>query len=443
MKLSHLKQIVSYLKRFKQITAAHRVDDNLIRIVFDKDERVYFDMRRSVSKIFKTKKELSRTKIYNAPFDIVLAKRFNRSLVEDISLVNGDKVLRFSTLTQSTYKAQRTFLQFEFTGKHTNVIILDEEERVIEALRHIDLFSSFREVKVGQKLLTLPKPSFTPKEYPIENIETFLYETYEKEAVQRLENLKKQKITYLEKKRQKLQKRLDLLEDEKKLQASADEAELTGNLVLMQLHTLKPYETTLHLLDYEGKERIVKLEKPFAKPSEIAQHFFKAAKKLRQKALNLHKERETLRSKIRHYEHFIEAVRNADDITKIAILFPKKQNTKQTKQDDTIETFYIEGYKVQLGKNEKGNIALLQNAKARDIWLHLKNRPSCHVIIRTDKQNVPQKVIEIAAKLCAEFTTTQKGRFLVDYTQRREVKIQEGANVLYNKYKTIEVDTRS
>jgi hypothetical protein len=31
---------------------------------------------------------------------------------------------------------------------------------------------------------------------------------------------------------------------------------------------------------------------------------------------------------------------------------------------------------------------------------------------------------------------------LVDYTPRREVTIQSGANVLYNKYKTIEIDTR-
>jgi len=123
------------------------------------------------------------------------------------------------------------------------------------------------------------------------------------------------------------------------------------------------------------------------------------------------------------------------------MLFPKQQKSKQKKESDSIETFFIEGYKVQLGKNERGNIELLESAKARDIWLHLKDRPSTHVIIKTDKQNVPQNVLEAAAKLCVEFTTPQKDRFLVDYTQRREVKIQEGANVLYNKYKTIEVDT--
>ena len=110
--------------------------------------------------------------------------------------------------------------------------------------------------------------------------------------------------------------------------------------------------------------------------------------------------------------------------------------------NDSIETFLIEGYKVSLGKNEKGNVDVLKNARARDIWLHLKDRPSCHVIIGTDKQNFPMHIIESAARLCVDFTTTSKDRYLVDYTPRREVTIQSGANVLYNKYKTIEIDTR-
>ena len=72
-----------------------------------------------------------------------------------------------------------------------------------------------------------------------------------------------------------------------------------------------------------------------------------------------------------------------------------------------------------------------------------KDQPSTHVLITTDKQNLPLNVIQSAARLCVDFTTTAKDKFLVDYTPRREVTIQHGANVLYNKYKTIEVDTRS
>ncbi len=443
MKLSHLRQIVHYLQRFKKIVAAYRVDDNLIKMVFDKDETLYFDMRRSNSKIFKSKREIGRTKLYNAPFDVMLAKRFNRSHIEKIELLNDDKVLRFSTSLASAYKSQRTLLQFEFTGKHTNVIILDEDETVLEALRHVDLFSSFREVRVGQKLLPLPRPEFTPREYPIEDVEAFLHEVYEQEYASRLRQLKKQKIALLEKKLARLEKSYAKLEDEEALLQEAERYEHLGNLVLSQMHRIAPYVQELSLQDYDGSEVHVKLEKVFAKPSDISEYFFTKAKKAKQRAKNMHIERDSLASKIKHTKNFIEAVRNAADIEKIHILFPKRQQkSKKEQTSDSVETFFIEGYKVMLGKNEKGNIELLKSAKARDIWMHLKDRPSCHLIIKTDKQSVPQKVLQDAARLCVEFSTPQKDRFLVDYTPRREVSIQEGANVLYNKYKTIEVDTR-
>ena len=442
MKLSHLKQIVPYLQQFKKIVAAYRVDDNLIKIVFDKDESIYFDMRKGNSKIFKTKEELTRTKVYNAPFDVMLAKRFNRSVIKKIELLNDDKLLRITTSITSAYKTITTHLQLEFTGKHTNAIILDSDEVVLEALRHVDLFSSFREVKVGQKLLPLLKQDFTPKEYPLEDVEAFLYEEYEKEYSKKLESLKKQKVAFLEKKLTKLKQSYNKLANESELLQKASELELLGNLVLMHLHTIKPYQKELVLYDYEAKEKKVTLPKLFAKPQEIPQFFFSQAKKAKQRAKNLHIEKESLESKIRYTQNFIEAVKNAKSIAKINMLFPKQQKTKQKKHDDLIESFFIEGYKVSLGKNEKGNIALLKNAKAKDIWLHLKDRPSCHVIISTDKQKVPQNVLYEAAKLCVEFTTPIQDRYLVDYTPRREVKIQDGANVLYYNYNTIEVDTR-
>jgi predicted ribosome quality control (RQC) complex YloA/Tae2 family protein len=186
----------------------------------------------------------------------------------------------------------------------------------------------------------------------------------------------------------------------------------------------------------------VALNKLYPTPFLISEMFFTKSKKAKQKAKHLFIEEESLRSKTEHLKLFINVVKEAKDVAKIELLFPKKVQNKKLKQNDSIEVFWIEGYKVQLGKNEKGNIELLKNARAKDIWLHMKERPSAHVIITTDKQNLPQNIILAAARLCVEFTTASKDRYLVDYTPRREVTIQNGANVLYNKYKTIEVDTR-
>ena len=442
MKLSHLKQINTYIQNFKKISAIYRVSDSIVKIAFDKNDEIYFNMQRSNSSMFKCK-SYPRSKVYNAPFDVLLSKRFNRSNILSVELLNGDKILRFKTSVASAYKEEITYLQIEFTGKYTNIIILDEANLVLEALRHVDLFSSFREVRVGQKLLDVPNAPFVAKEYPLDDVESFLYENYEKEQEQKLDSLKKQKISFLEKKLRKLEKLFNSLDDEQRLQEEASLAEHHGNLILSNMHSIKPYTTIIELNDYDGEAVSIKLAKPYSSVAQMSNALFSKSKKAKQRAKHLHIEKDSLGSKIEHLKLFINTVNAAEDISKITLLFPKRVQNKKVKINDSIEVFLIEGYKVQLGKNEKGNIELLQNAKAKDVWIHLKDQPSTHVLITTDKQNLPMNVIQSAAKLCVNFTTTAKDKFLVDYTPRREVTIQHGANVLYNKYKTIEVDMRS
>ncbi|MFT5660219.1 MAG: putative ribosome quality control (RQC) complex YloA/Tae2 family protein [Sulfurimonas sp.] len=441
MKLSHLKQITSYLQNFSKISAIYRVTDTIVKVAFDKNDEIYFNMQRSSSSMFKCN-SFARSKIYNAPFDVVLAKRFNRANILGMELLNDDKIIRVKTSIASAYKEEITYVQFEFTGKYTNVIILDEENAVLEALRHVDLFSSFREVRVGQKLLDVPVAPFVAKEYPLENVEKFLFENHEKEQNHKLESLKKQKVSFLTKKLKKLQKLYEKLDDEASLAQIAEESQHLGNLVLSNMHKIKPYQRLLELDDYDGSVIKAEIEKAYSSVAQISTAFFTKSKKAKQRAKNLHIEKESLESKIHHLQLFIHTVQEVEDAAKISLLFPKKEQSKKVKVNDSIETFLIEGYKVSLGKNEKGNVEVLKNARARDIWIHLKDQPSCHVIIGTDKQNLPMHIIESAARLCVDFTTTSKDRYLVDYTPRREVTIQSGANVLYNKYKTIEIDTR-
>ncbi len=442
MKLSHLRQIITYLEQFKKISAVHRVSDTIIKIVFDKRDAIYFNMSRSNSSMFKCE-EYPRSKIYNAPFDVLIAKHFNRSNILDIQLLHDDKIIRMKTSMASAYKEEITYIQIEFTGKYTNIIILDEQNVVIEALRHVDLYSSFREVRVGQKLLDVPNAPFVAKEYPLESVEEFLYAVYFNEQNAKLENLKKQKVAFLKKKLKKLQKLYDKLDSQDGLEKLAQKNEHYGNLMLSNVENFKPYSKKLILNDYDGQKVELHIDKECPTPFIASNMFFSRSKKAKQKAKHLHIEEESLSSKIEHIKLFIHTVTMAKDIAKIELLFPKKIQSKKIQVNDSIESFWIEGYKVQLGKNEKGNIALLKNARAKDIWIHLKEQPSCHVIITTDKQSLPEKIIKSAARLCVDFTTTSQDKYLVDYTPRREVTIQHGANVLYNKYQTIEIDTRS
>ncbi|WP_024955057.1 NFACT RNA binding domain-containing protein [Sulfurospirillum arcachonense] len=441
MKRNELIQVTQYLKKFKAVSSIGRVDDSIIKIVFDKGEVLFFDMKRGDSHIFK-KDEYRRAKVYNAPFDVVLYKRFNRSSIISLDVSEGNRILRMSVNSNSSYKAQTTTLQFEFTGRNTNAIVLDDNDIVLEALRHIDSSVSYRSIKVGEHLEELPVREFEEKPSNIgEDIEVYLHNEYTKRAQIKLNQIKNQRLILLQKKIDKLQKLLNKLDNEEELLAKSEKLNFWGTLVLSNLHLVKAYQQEIELKDFEGNLVKIVVPKEARTPSEIGNILFDSSKKLKRKAKSLYKERENLNEKIDFYKKMQSAIESASDESEINILLPRQRHSKKTKKlQVSYESFFIEGFKVMLGKNEKGNIELLKEAKKRDIWLHIKDIPSSHVIIRTDKDTVPQSVLNFAAKLCVDFSVTSKSSYLVDYTQRRNVKIRDGANVNYVDYKTLHVD---
>ncbi len=439
MKYSHLRQIADYLKQLTQIVAIHRIDNNIIKIVFNGEKTLFCDMQKGNSHLFMCD-SYPRTKVFQAPFDVVMNKRLNRSAIQEIALLNNDKILRITVSQSGSYKESSTIFQLEFTGKYTNAIILDTDETVLEALRHVDAGTSYRVVKVGHPLLMPPPPPYTPKEYPVDDVEGYLYACYSQEQEKRLQQLKEQKVSLLKKRLEKLQRHLENLSDEAVLLREVEEQQHFGHLILANIYRLKAYQRVIEIEDFDGTPLTITLPKEFPSVQAMGEYFFTRSKKLKQKAAHLHIERANLSEKIAHLHHFIQTVEEARDIASVKLLFPEIPRGEKKRTDESVETFWVEGYKIMLGKSEKGNIDLLGRARARDLWFHLKDRPSAHVIVVTDKQNVPQNVIEAAAKLCVDFSVFEKGGYLVDYTPRREIRIQEGANVLYNNYKTLHVE---
>ena len=133
-------------------------------------------------------------------------------------------------------------------------------------------------------------------------------------------------------------------------------------------------------------------------------------------------------------------MQNANTIDEIEFYIPKKDKKQtKTKKAQPYQSFFIDGYKIMLGRDERENIYILQNSKASDFWFHLQGVVSSHVIVSNSKKTIPDNIIQEASKLCAKFSCDNKGVFRVDYTQRRNVKIQNRANVLYNPYHTITI----
>ena len=69
-------------------------------------------------------------------------------------------------------------------------------------------------------------------------------------------------------------------------------------------------------------------------------------------------------------------------------------------------------YLFYVGRDRYDNWDLIDNSRPWDIWFHLENEPSSHVILETDLdkggiKNIPRAVIKRGAGLCKEHSSSK------------------------------------
>lgn len=431
MRYQELLQIATYLKEQTKLCSIKRVDDNVFAVSFDKNELI-FDMNRGGSAIYKAK---LAQKNYNAPFDIMLKKYFSNAFIEKLCILKNNRILLFQTKATKSYKELQAKIYFEFTGKNTNVIITDKNDIIIEALRHIE--KSIRPVKVGIKLEALLPFTMDSEFQKIENFDLYFKNTFEQLNNRKITLLKENKKAILAKKINAIQSTLDQLENEKDLLKKADELSQRAEVITANLYKLKDDEREFKLMDFNAKELKFKLDKP---PKIWANEAFKSAKRLKQKASNLYLQKANLLEKLTHYTILLELVNNANSSFELEILIPKKEKKeKKEEQNLGVAKFYYNEFAVLIGKNEKANEYLLKNAKKDDMWFHIKDYPSAHAFIVSNKQKLSDDVLQFVAKLCVSFSNLNKGTYFVDYTTRKFVSIKQKAFVHYSNHRSIRI----
>lgn len=433
MKYARLIQIAHFLSQFRKISSIKRVGDMLLLIDFGKEHNIFFDLAKSGSAIYQDENFIA-TKHYQAPFDNALKKHFNSANITAVECLKNNRILKFSATQNGSYKSTSAHLYLEFTGRFTNAIITDSNDIIIEALRHID--NSSRKIRPNQPLTQLQAIEIYEKPVePISDFTEFFKAEFAKINEQNLANLKEIKLAQIAKKIQNLNTNLNALENEENLLAQSNELSLQASVLLANLSNLKDHERKFSLKDFDANVINFSLE---TTPKLSANEFYSRSKRLRAKASGIGLERENLSEKINFYTRLESLVKNAISTSELEILLPRRKNQKFDKTDsENVKNFYINEYKISVGRNEKGNIELLKNARKDDIWLHLKDIASPHVIIKTNKLKAPPHIIEYAAKLCLNFADVGAGNYEIDYTKRNNVKISSGANVNYINFSTI------
>lgn len=430
MKYTELLQLRNFFDHFKKIDFIKRVNDNILELSFDR-QRFIFDLTRGMSAIYTAK---LTAKNYNAPFDFMLKKYFSNALIKQVKVLENNRIMCFSVKADKAYKSYENKIYFEFTGKNTNAIITNEKNLIIEALRHID--KSYRIIKPNVFLEALKPYKMDENKEIISDFYAYFNEKFHSLNENKIKQIKALKIIQIDKKIQNLKELYFNLEEEEKLLNKALELRKQADILFANLSVLKDYEREFELDDFEGKKINFKLE---LSPKESANSFYKNAKKLEQKAKNLNIQRQNLKDKLDFANNLKELLEKAKSEFELEILLPKKniRKNQENKQDNAIANFYFNEFKICVGKNEKGNENLLKSAKKNDLWFHVKDLPSSHVLIISNKQKISEEVIEFAAKLCVSFSKLKKGSYWVDYTLKNFVKIQQKALVNYTNFQSI------
>lgn len=239
----------------------------------------------------------------------------------------------------------------------------------------------------------------------------------------------------------------------------ADKYKIYGELIIANMYQLKKGMEYAELENYYDSGTKLHIElNPQLSPTENSQFYFKKYNKAKSSKIFVEEQIAKGREELSYLESVASSLEQAitlDDLAEIRSELvdagylkdkPLKKGKKIKKiESEPLSFMSQDGYTILVGKNNKQNDRLtLKIAHKDDIWLHTKDIPGSHVIIRKkDGSEIPYSTIEEAAKLAAYHSKARhSSQVPVDYTVVKQVKKPSGAKpgmVIYFEQRTIYV----
>jgi len=233
-----------------------------------------------------------------------------------------------------------------------------------------------------------------------------------------------------------------------------EQLRMRGELLLANASALQRGAKTARLINYyldPPAETVVELDEKLS-PQENAQRFFKRYQKGKAaRALAAEQKEETLRE-IEYLEGQldnlskcsadVELMEIREELVREGYLRPENSRAKPPKHapSQPLRVLSSDGIEIYIGRNNQQNDALtLRFARGEDWWLHTKNIPGSHVVVRSAA--LPETTLREAAMLAAYYSRARASASVpVDYCQRKFVKKPSGARpgmVIYTANRTV------
>nr|WP_317332540.1 NFACT RNA binding domain-containing protein [uncultured Romboutsia sp.] len=255
----------------------------------------------------------------------------------------------------------------------------------------------------------------------------------------------------------RLYNKLNKQEKELKESENAQIYKVKGELITSYIYMIEKGMESIEVANFydpEYKNITISLNTNFT-PSENAQKYFKKYNKMKTAKKEITSQIKITKEEIDYLENIMLSIENCEnlaelmdireELSKVGYLRSKNNSKKETKLTTKPHEFISsDGFKILVGKNNKQNDHLtLKVASNDDIWMHTKNIPGSHIIIKTEGKEVPDETIFEGAMLAAFFSKSRmSSQVPVDYTKKKNVKKPNGAKpgmVIYETNNTIYV----
>ena len=271
----------------------------------------------------------------------------------------------------------------------------------------------------------------------------------------RVQQQGRQLLHVIRKNLQRNKKKLKKLSNELKATENADEYRIKGEVLTTYLYQIKRGMTKITLPNFydNNKEITISLSNQLS-PSQNAQKYFKKYQKLKNAVTFVNEQIELTKKEVAYLEEIqtqIELATPADlddiktELQQEGYIKKKQQKSKRSSRVkiNKPESFIAsDGTEILVGKNNLQNEKLtLHTAKKTDIWLHAKNIPGSHVIIKSN--NPSDETLFEAAMLAAYFSKFRSSTNVpIDYVQVKNIRKPNGSKlgfVIYEGQKTLTV----
>lgn len=264
-------------------------------------------------------------------------------------------------------------------------------------------------------------------------------------------NLYSSLVSVVEKEIKKNKRTLKILEKEMDQNRKYEKSKETGDILAANLYSIKRGQKEVVLFDFYNDCNVIITLNPNISPKENLDRYYKKYNKLKRGfEFNL-KRYEDVKNEITYLQgvkSFLEESSSIENLSTIKDELVSGRYIKAVKSFKkkkavilNFGTIEFKGYQILYGRNNLENDNLtFKVADRNDMWLHSKEVPGSHVIIRWNGE-FTDEVIFKGAEVAAFYSKTLSGeKVLIDYTLKKHLNKPKGGKpgfVTYNNQESI------